>query len=323
MSPIGRSRTPESHSLTERIERLKAIVAHLKALAARSEVRRPGYRMLVARSLVYLLPGIGLLLIATQSYVFGGALIFITPFAAGLLLFYDVGQRGRMAYHVARYARGEPSDDPDGADAAISGKRGKLLLLGVVEWFERKLQRQDDDAGFLMKLIGAVVGELLDVAGAFLVPAVVLDDVTLEEGVQKVKDLRSHAPEAFLGSVGFDQAAALLSSIFWLPVIVIPILAVVGAATGVITPHQAAALGGVLAVLLAVPLALTQTLREAAKVAYFTAFYLLVAHPDEVAGERETSLQGLVEMTEPGEELTPVAGSGTAPGPGGAAGPPG
>lgn len=297
MSPIGRSRTPKQ-SLSERLEQLGALIRQLKALAVRSEVRRPGYRMLVARSLVYLLPGVGLFLLAMQSYVFGGLVIFATPFVAGLLLFYDVGQRGRMAHHVARYARNEPSDAA-GANQAVSGKRGKLLLLGLVEWFERKLQKKDDDAGGLTKLIASLVGEILDVAGAFLVPAVVLDDVTIEEGVEKVKDLKSHAPEAFLGSVGFDRVASLLSSFFWGPVVLLPLLAVAGALTGVVTIAQATTVAGVIALLLAVPLAAVQTLREAGKVAYFTALYMLVAHPDTIAAERRESLEGLVDITEP------------------------
>lgn len=305
VSTAGLSKKP---GLSERMEKLGALTRHLKSLVARSAVRRPAYRMLVARSLVYLLPGLGLILLATESYVTGGLLVLATPLAAAILLFYDVGQRGRMSYHVARYARSEP-DDPAGADDAISGKRWKLVFLGVAEWMERKLQSDDDDRGLLGKLIAGVVGELLDVAGAFLLPAVVLDDVSIEEAVQKVKDLKDHAPEAFVASVGFDAVASLLSSFFWAPVVIVPLAAVGGVVAGLLTIPQATGVAAAMALLLAVPLAAVHTLQEAAKAAYFTALYLLVTHPEEVAGERAASLESLVQMSDPEATPEPVAGT--------------
>lgn len=297
-------------SLSERMEKLGALTGHLKSLAASSAVRRPAYRMLAARSLVYLLPGIALLQLASESYVTGALLLVLTPIGAALLLFFDVGQRGRMSYHVARYARNEP-EDPAGAGAAVSGKRGRLLLLGAAEWLERRLQKNDGDRGLLAKLISGLVGELLDVAGAFLVPAVVLDDVTVKEGVQKVKALKDHAPEAFAGSVGFDAVVSLLTSFAWIPVVLIPFAAIGGAVAGVLSISQALAATAVLALVLAVPFAALHTLQEAAKAAYFTALYLLVAHSDEVADERAAGLEELVRMSEP-TQTTPEPAAGRA-----------
>lgn len=301
----GRSRP----SLSQRVEKLGALLGHLKAFGSSAALRKPAYRMLFARSLVYLLPGLGLLMASGESYVIAVLLLIAAPLAAGLLLFYDVGQRGRMAYHVERFARGEPSD-AKGANAAISGKRGKLALLGCMEWFERKLQKGRDskDSGIVSGLIAGVLGEILDVAGAFLVPAVVLDDVGLKEGVEKIKELKSRAPEALLASVGFDAAASLLSSIFWIPVILIPMGAIGATVAGWLSIPQAAGIVGVLALLLAVPLAATQTVREAAKAVYFTSLYLLIAHPEDVSGEHTESLEGLVRMTAPDETPEPVAG---------------
>lgn len=297
-------------SLSERVEKVGTLVGHLRSMASRAALRRPAWRMLIGRSLVYLMPGVGLAMMAAQSYVVGGVLILLTPPAAGLLLFYDVGQRGRIAYHVARYSRNEPSYAA-GATEAVSGKRWKLVLLGVMEWLERRFQSKKEDSGMLMKLLGAALGELLDVAGAFLVPAVVLDDVDIGEAVERVKRLKDNAPEALLASVGFDAVASLISTAFWVPVIVVPVAAVGGTAAGVLTIPQAVGVAAALALLLAVPLAAVQTLQEAAKAVYFTALYLLVAHSEEVSEERRGSLESLVRFGEPEEEPGAVpAGAG-------------
>lgn len=311
--------TARSLGFSERLDRLKVVVSYLKSLAAESAVRRPMYRMFVARTFVYLGPAAGLGLMATERYFLGFAVLTLTLFSLPLLLFYDVGQRGRLAHLVAAYARSdEGALNADAADRSLKGKRGRLFLLGVSEWLERRLQSQADQdgngGGMIASMLGAVIGEVLDVGAAFLLPALILEDVDLSGAAQRFRQLMDHAPEALTGSVGIDAIAGLLSGLFWGPVVLLGLalltmgLLVTMGVLEVVAMSTLVGIGAGGALLLAAPLAGIQSLQETVKAVYFTALYMLVAHPDEMGDERAESLEGLVRFRQPDEGGSPAPG---------------
>lgn len=241
--------TTRSLGFSERLDRLKIVVSYLKSLAAESAVRRPMYRMAVARTFVYLGPAASLGLMATGRYFLGFAILTLTLLALPLLLFYDVGQRGRLAHLVSAYARSDKGSlNADAADRSLEGKRGRLFLLGLSEWLERRLQNRADAGGEG----GGIISSLL--AGLFWGPIVLLGIALVALGMLEV---------------------AAVSTLLW-----------IGAGCGL---------------LLAVPMAGIQALRETVKAVYFTALYMLIAHPDELGDERAESLEGLVRFSQPDE----------------------
>lgn len=306
-----------SFGFSERIEKLKALLSHLSSLWREPSLRPPMLRLFVARTLFYLAPGIALFLAAGGRYVTAAVVAVVAILLRGPLLIYDAFQQGRLAHLFAAYSRGTPSNAA-GAGRAIDGKGGRLLFVSFLEWMERRLQSKDsEDSGILGALLAAVIGEILDVAGAYLLPAVVIDDVRIKDSVDELRELRDHIPTTLVASVGFDAVTSLLSRFFWGPVTVLFLAVVVGIVTQMVTLGTGLLVLGIAAVLLAAPLAALQALRESAKAVYFTALYMLVAHPDEVSGDREGSLQGLVELEAAGNEESPPAAGGE-PEPGGA-----
>lgn len=305
-SPSLAERLDRSLGFSERLDRLKIVVSYLKSLAAEPAVRRPMYRMAVARTFVYLGPAASLGLMATGRYFMGFAVLTLTLFALPVLLFYDVGQRGRLAHLVSAYARSdEGALNADAADRSLDGKRGRLFLLGAAEWLERKLQNRADadgeGGGILASLLAAVIGEVLDVGGAFLLPAVILEDLDLSEATQRLKQLVDHAPEALTGSVGIDAVSGLLSGLFWAPVVLLALALLTLGLLQVTAVSTLLAVGAGCALLLAVPMAAIQALQETVKAVYFTALYMLIAHPDDLGDERADSLEGLVRFRQPDE----------------------
>lgn len=314
--------TSRSLGLSERLDRLKVVVTYLKSLAAEPAVRRPMYRMGIARTLVYLGPAGSLGLMATGRYFPGFALLTLVFLALPVLLFYDVGQRGRLAHLVAAYARSDREAlSAEAADRSLSGKRGRLFLLGVAEWLERRLQSQaeGEESGLIATLVGAVVGEVLDVGGAFLLPALVLEDLDLDGAAKRLRQLMDHAPAALTGSVGIDAVSGLLSGLFWGPVVLLAIALLAAGLLEVVAVSTLLGIGAACALLLAFPMAGIQTLQETVKAVYFTALFLLVAHPDELSGDRADSLEGLVRFTDPDRSGPSSSGEGETPGSGGEA----
>lgn len=295
-----------SLGFSERLDRLKVVVGYLKSLAAEPAARRPMYRMTFARTLVYLGPAVSLGLMATGRNFLGFGLLTLVLLVLPLLLFYDVGQRGRLAHLVAAYARSDQDAlTADAADRSLKGKRGRLFLLGVAEWFERRLQSQaegdQDGGGLLTSLLGAILGEVLDVGGAFLLPALVLEDLELSDTAERLRQLLDHAPEALTGSVGIDAISELLSRLFWGPVVLFAIVLVGLGLLEVAAVSTLLWIGAGCAFLLAAPLAGIQALRETVKAVYFTALYMLVAHPDELDAGRSDTLERLVRLQDPAE----------------------
>lgn len=306
-----------SLGLSERLDRLKVVVSYLKSLAAEPAARRPMYRMAVARTLVYLGPAAGLGLMATGRFFSGSILLALFLFALPLLLFYDVGQRGRLAHLVAAYARSDQAAlTAEAADRSLAGKRGRLFLLGVAEWLERRLQSRaegdGDGGGLIASLLGAVLGEVLDVGGAFLLPALILEDLDLSGAAKRLRQLMDHAPEALTGSVGIDAISGLLSGLFWGPVVLLVLVLVGLGLLGMAAVSTLLWIGAGCALLLAAPLAGIQALRESVKAVYFTALYMLVAHPEELGDERAESLEGLVRFRDPEEGGASAPGEETA-----------
>lgn len=302
-----------SFGFSERVDKLKTILSHLSSLWTEPSLRPPMLRLFLARTLFYLFPGIALLVAADGRYVVAAVVATVAVLLRGPLLIYDAFQRGRLAHLFAAYSRGAPSDSA-GAKQAIDGKGGRLLFVSFLEWLERKLQSTDsEDSGLLGAIVGAIAGEILDVAGAYLLPAVVVDDIRIKESIGELKELRDHIPATLVASAGFDAVTSLISNFFWGPVAVLFIAAVAAVLTQTLTIGAGLLVLGIVALLLSAPLAALQAIRESAKAVYFTALYMLVAHPDEVSGEREGSLQGLVELQDPDTGSAPAGGGAPEP----------
>lgn len=269
--------------------------------------------------------GWGLLLIAAALYVYK--------------FFYNNYQEVRQSYLVYQTVTGEDhSYEQAVADSReIRSTIRGVALLDMLMAYVRSARGQQNDRGLIAGIVSAVLAglqEVWDLANHYLIPAAVIDRVTIKEGAQSMKRLKDQVPETLVGVFGIDifgrVVGVLMAPVYtvmfllaaWLSFAMVDWLPAVSMSVGDADLPAWMVQEGRLTLTL-IPLILLIYLAKlcsvvlarvvtAVKIMYFTIFYMQITHPDRIAPELREELTRYLRMEEEPEDAADVADVATA-----------
>ena len=185
-------------------------------------------------------------------------------------------------------------------------------------------QRSDESSGifgWLVNLFLSGLEEVWDLVNHYMLPAVAIDQLSLTEGVTKMKDLRDQVPETLTGVFGIDFIGRVVGQVTGgLYVVLVLVAGGTMYLGGEALPEafrftfQENPLGSGPLVLNVLPLLIGVYLAKlfgvvfertitSIKVTYFTIFYTQITHRDRIAEELQPQLVSYLRMEEqPAEE---------------------
>jgi len=241
-------------------------------------------------------------------------LLVIYPYS----FFYHIRARARQTWFA--YAKITQHADPiTEAGRMVAKQKWTLRLFAVVELFLSNADsQQSNQQGGLMRFLVATALAALDgiykIAESYLLPAVVIERLSLENAAQKLRQLKDHIPSTLAGSFGLDIFGGVVSSVVSL--LYLALLAL-GASLawflpqwGLVSQNYTITLHGtapaadvyifVFPVLCA--LVLASTIRRAIKIVvtslqatYFAIFYTRLNFPDAIAPDMRGDVEGYLQ----------------------------
>ncbi|EBA18744.1 hypothetical protein RSK20926_13514 [Roseobacter sp. SK209-2-6] len=194
-----------------------------------------------------------------------------------------------------------------GIAKTLFGNLFSLLFIGLISVLVRRASdsKQEGFLGFLIAIVVFVVAEVWDLVSNFGISAIVVEKAGIKTLVTRLKELRSHVPEALVGVIGIDLAGGVAQSIF-AGSVVVGLFG--GGAFGYLfadnLPHGFQAQFGEITVntlpslsVLALSFTLSGFIAAAtvfAKSLYFTSLYLFVVHKDNLPDEKAPSLEQML-----------------------------
>lgn len=190
-------------------------------------------------------------------------------------------------------------------------------------------QRSEESSGiasWLVNLFLSGLEEVWDLVNHYMLPAIAIDELTLTDGVKKMKELRHQVPETLTGVFGIDFIGRIVRQVTGS---LYTVLILVAAATvyfgGDALPEaftftfEQNPIGSgplalnVLPLIVAVYVAkifgiLFERTVTSVKVIYFTIFYTQITHPERIADDLQDQLLRYLRMEEePAEESAGIA----------------
>lgn len=177
------------------------------------------------------------------------------------------------------------------AQRMVDSVGGQIRLIAFIDMFFKYLgslrnSEQQGVWGAIKKLLidliveGAI--EIWDLVNHYLIPAIAVDRLTLKAAVVQIKDLRNHVPSVLMGVFGIDFVGDV---IIWLvtPLYAILIALAVGLIYLLHPSNQVSAMIVIMVLYIGTILhQILGALVETIKVIYFTLFYTLLRHPEQM-----------------------------------------
>lgn len=189
---------------------------------------------------------------------------------------------------------------------------GKMFFVGLADFFIGRGNKSLKDKNFIIKILFAILEEVWDLLKNFMIPVVAIEKKSIKEAVQDLKMLKSKVPEVLIGVLGFDFVGSFLIGALF-PVFAVIFLLAAGAAYGIpfiadvhsfeVESYEFSISALVLgAYIIAIIITTIKALAVSTKTIYFTIFYMLIGHPEDINDEIAPKLVDFVEMKKPKEE---------------------
>lgn len=213
--------------------------------------------------------------------------------------------------------------------AAKKRKSGVRKLAGLDMVMAYLMSQRSDDSkswtSWLVNLLLDGLEEVWDLVNHYMLPAIAIDELTLTDGVKKMKELRNQVPETLVGVFGIDFIGRIVGEVTG--GLYVALVLVAGGATylgGEALPEafaftlQENPLGSAPLTLNVLPLIIGVYVAKlfgvifertvtSIKVIYFTIFYTQITHRDRIADDLQPELVRFLRMEEePGEEMAPA-----------------
>ncbi|MCV2892737.1 hypothetical protein [Lentibacter sp. XHP0401] len=307
--------------LKARFTQLGFLVRHTFTIVGRNRaLLEPLFMMWIYAALMIGLFFTGLVLAAYENghsawFLLGGTVMFIYKF-----FFYKRAELTLSRLTYGTTTGGMPTQRE--ARREISGLSSQVRTLGLLDivavWVT---SRKNKKGGLMAMLLGSIV-EVWDLVNHFLLPAFAIDQLSLRDGVAKIKRLKNHVPETLAGVFGIDIMGGVIGSLMK-PLYLFGGLA--GVALGLLfgsgmpDAFSAGALSEIsrdipqlgpigpntifnwlpifIIVFVSVLLhSLFARVVTVIKVVYFTLFYTRVMHPEHLAPEMRADLEGYLDL---------------------------
>lgn len=279
----------------------------------------PVIRLSIYETIHYtaLLTGV-LLLILTEFYLASGIILAMSLTLIPLFkYYYRAFQKSVLSHETYQVICGEDATY-NGSKETIKNREGSIALLAIVDVIITKLLNSADDedntgiAGFILNLLIEAAEEVWDLLENYVVPAIVVDDVSITEIPSKLKGLKNNVPGTLTGVFGIDLGTSMLSNILFPAVLISWVFFIgVGVATSPLTTHTFSVSGvnvAYIPLIIAVYttilfFGLVGVITESLKATYFTAMYTAIQHPDTIEDSRR---QGLTNYLSLGDSPSPT-----------------
>lgn len=186
---------------------------------------------------------------------------------------------------------------------------GKMFFVGLADFFVEKGTKGNlQDRNFIIRILFSILEEVWDLLKNFMIPVVAIEKKSIKEAVEDLKILKSRVPEILLGVLGFDFVGSFLIGALF-PIFVIILFLTAGVSYGIpffadIVSFNAnnfefsisAIIFGIYTIVLISTI--VSVLAVSVKTVYFTIFYMIIKHPDQINEEIAPKLVEFIEMKE-------------------------
>lgn len=299
-------------SLTQRFKDTGYLLKHSFLIIGRDrDILTPTIRLIVYSFVLLSLVFGSVLTFLLNSFVgFGVLTLFFSIF---ILLpyrfFFDARRRAAQSWIVFNTITGEDIDYKDAMERTKTEKN-KLRVVALVDilfaWGKFSKGGRGGPLGILINIFLSALGEVWDLLGNFMVPAVVVERKPLKELAPQLKSLKNNIPGALVGVFGIDFVGDTIKTLL-IPLYTIVIAASIGVAylLAPVLETTAFPVGNysfswvpIFAMTYFILLFGTcfKELIDATKVIYFTIFYTALTRPDSIAPDLRDDLTHYLRM---------------------------
>ena len=289
----------------DKLNQIKALFTGITSIVQKdSGILKPTYSLLIFSFFVNTLLFAGIILLIEKSPL-GIGLIFLWLLMGVYKHFFFVKKDAIQSTLVYQTIVNGKSDIHQAKESykAISGK---MFFVGLVDYFVSKGTEYWNKTNSIMRLLFSIIEEVWDLLKNFMIPVVVIENKSLKEAVEDLKILKWRIPETLVGVLWFDFAGKfLVGALFGIFVIILFVMA--GVSYGLpfivhLTTFTIQWLSfSVSAIIFAFYLMVlienvVAVLAESVKIVYFTTFYMLIQHPENINPEIAPKLIDFIEM---------------------------
>ena len=223
--------------------------------------------------------------------------------------FYHIRQRARQVFVAYGKLTGRPNAYAE-SKAEIAQVKWDLRLFAIVELTLTNSETQENRYGgllsFLITTALAALEGVFDVAENYLLPAIVIEKLSITHSAEKLKQLKQNVPAVLAGSFGLDMLGGVAASLFGivnigiiafgigLSFLSVPLLPADLVST---IPYQSQGSNEVhmlhiflfpvffASVFISYIHKVIRILTSSIKAIYFTIFYTMINHPDQITPE--------------------------------------
>lgn len=180
-----------------------------------------------------------------------------------------------------------------------------ILANMLTKYFKRRNANLDKPSMLIRLIFSSVSIEALDLFGHFLVPVIVVENVSLPESFNHLHAVRTHLPASLAGLFGVDITKNVLAILF-IPLIfiVIALCVLLGEhAVNLFPPNTIVSilnitfswlptLAGILFLIFV--MTFLRPCMDGLKIIYFTLLYTLIRHPEKIQPAKKAEFMGLI-----------------------------
>ncbi len=312
-------------SLSERIAQLGYLLKHTFKMVGREPgIVRPTAAKVVYGCIEETVFFLGIFLLPFGQWGPGIALILLSVILYVYKYFFHARLEARQSWFAAEVVQGK-SLDHAAAKARVAENRGAVRKLALLNFLAKRFEKaqRKGKKGLLIRLVAGALLAVWDLASHYLLPAVVVDGHTIGQGVESMERLKGRVPESLMAVFGINVAGHAVGTLL-APVYFVFFLVGIGVGFLVGEAVPAFYLGDVaeflaefdppiivdtalhfswLPLLIVIWLSkfggiILERITTSVKVIYFTIFYMLISHPDRIAGEMRDDLLRFVKLEE-------------------------
>ena len=238
-------------------------------------------------------------------------------------LFYHMRMRAKQTWFSYAAITGHPNPLEE-ANTMIIQQKWRLRLMAIVDLALRNVVSDDNLPFSIWRIFASMVIMSLDgmyeIAQSYLLPAVVIERLSLVKAASKLKQLRNNIPDTLAGTWGVDIAGDAAGGLLWIAILgLLAVAGIVGWALpneALVSPEYVLHMGdisffyfpGICAVvLISLFSKLIRVLTTSLQATYFAIFYTRINHPEKITPEMQEKIDGYLTAMKLSKDMPQIA----------------